>query len=119
MEKKLLNFFGNSNLCTITLKINIDKNFYEFFTECCNDDNNWSTKSFNLENNNCCDFIIKALDVLGAKLKTGNIEDDITITNEKEKEKYLHKNESKENILPTKILSYFIQDGEGFSGEIN
>ena len=111
-DKTFLDFVESSNLCIIRLKINEknEKTFYQFFTECCCDGKSWTTKSFDFECNNCCDFIIKALEILDASLETGNLEDDVSITDEKIKGKY----ESKENVIPNKILNFFKKDGEKF-----
>ena len=109
-DKNFLDFVESNNLCIIKLKINEknEKTFYQFFTECCCDGNSWTTISFDFEYNNCCDFVIKALEILDASLETGNLEDDVSITDGKIKNKY----ESKENVISNKILNFLKNNGD-------
>lgn len=109
-KKTFKEFVEYNNICIISLKFHSHKNFYDFFKECCSNDKSWTEKNFSYENNNCCDFIIKALEILGANLKTGNIENDVLIFNEDLKNNLQEEGKTKEDIMPTKLLNYFRGD---------
>ena len=102
-RKTFKQFIENNNICIIQLKLNKSQNFYDFFHECC-EKGKWTKQSFNYYSNNCCDFIIIALEILDAGLKTGNIEKDVILTNGEQSE------QSKERFIPKKLLNYFKKD---------
>ena len=102
-KKTFKEFVKNNNICIIKLKLKKIQNFYDFFQECCKK-GEWTKESFNYYSNNCCDFIIIALEILEAGLKTGDIEKDVLLTNRREN------GQSKESFIPTKLLNYFKKD---------
>ena len=109
-KKSFKEFCENNNICVIKLKFHNQINLYDFFQECCSNNDSWTEKSFNYENKNCCDFIIKALEILGANLFSGDIEKDVIIFDQDLRNKLIEEHKMKEDIIPTKLLNYFKSD---------
>ena len=107
-EKSYKEFVEYNNVCIIKLKAT-KKNLYDFLKECCSDGASWTERNFNYEFNNCCHFIIKALEVLNENLETGNIEKDVIVIDSQINNQLMEENKKKEDIIPTKLLEYFNQ----------